>query len=230
MSAPDRKAARRALREKLGARREARLAAGRVRLERTRERQAAAVERIREKRKNRAATGKKRRRPSRLWWVVLALLLLLLLLRPCRCDPPPEVELGEVVPVTVAPAGEGVEPDAPPAPLARTPRRARPGLPAPDPGPPSWVDAFRLQVATRAPRLAECLEGSEAPGRFKWTTSVDPADGTVSEHSLEPVLLSTELSSTERVCVLRVLSNPPYRLKTGTEPATPSRVGLVVEF
>lgn len=230
MSGPDRKAARAALRQRLRETRRAMRVASRERLAQSQQRQAEAAEQIREKRRKHRSKSKKRWRPSRLWWVVLALLVLLLFLRPCRCTPEPEPGSvgGPIVPV--AHDTDIVAVNEPPAPLPRTPRRPRPGLPAPDPGPPSWIDAFRLQVASRAPRLAECLEGSEAPGRFKWTTSVDPADGTVSEHTLEPVLLSGDLSTDERTCVLRVLSNPPYQLHTGTEPSTPSRVGLVVEF
>jgi hypothetical protein len=78
--------------------------------------------------------------------------------------------------------------------------------------------------------VAECFVGAERPGRFKWSTSVEPVKGQVSDHVFEPMLLTADLTRSERDCMVAVLADPPYRLKSGAEPETPSRVGLVIEF
>lgn len=175
-----------------------------------------------------------RRRPERSSrrgrWLLLALLLVLLVALCCgdwRCnEPPPEV--APPVPVEVGP-GEPTEP-APVEPDDRIDRRERPGFKA-EPAPaPRWLDAFRMQVAARSPRLADCFVGAHRPGTLKWTTSVEPGSGLVSDHTLEPMLLGDELSASERACVYGVLEDPPYALPDEPERTTPSRVGLVIEF
>jgi len=87
-----------------------------------------------------------------------------------------------------------------------------------------------MQVAARSPRLAQCFVGAQQPGRLKWSLSVEPHSGRVSDPVIEPMLLTDDLSRKERACVVEVLSDPPYDLQTGDEPSTPSRVGLVIEF
>ena len=59
---------------------------------------------------------------------------------------------------------------------------------------------------------------------------MEPTSGLVSDHTLEPMLLTGALTQPERACVFEVLSDPPYKLETGEERSTPSRVGLVIEF
>ena len=170
----------------------------------------------------------RKRRRRRLWIAILViLLLLLLLLMDCRCAQPP----GEVVQPVVAPVVE--EPVEVPEPIpvyAPIPRIDRPevALKAPDPIP--WLESFHLQVGARSPRLSECFIGAERPGRLKWTASVDPVEGLVTGHTLEPVLLGDELTRQQRGCVEGVLSDPLYTLEVEEARATPSRVGMVIEF
>jgi len=170
------------------------------------------------------------RRNERRGWVLLGLILvLLLLMHPCRCNEEPVHE----PPVCEDECpGSPAEPEpTPPAPLTgRLSRQDRPAFQGAAPDSPSWIDAFRLQVAARGPRLAECFIGADRPGRLKWTSSVEPLSGGVSEHVFEPMLITQELSRTERACIEGVLSSPTYTLEAGSEPSTPSRVGLVIEF
>ena len=78
---------------------------------------------------------------------------------------------------------------------------------------PSWLDEFRLQVAARSPRLAECFSGTDRPGALRWTTAVNEESGAVSDHGLELVGTGADLYGKQRECVLAVLSSPGYRLK-----------------
>ncbi|MEZ4239909.1 MAG: hypothetical protein R3F59_27915 [Myxococcota bacterium] len=164
-------------------------------------------------------------------WLVLAVILAVLLALLCQCreDPPPPEELpGEgVLAVGVpAPPAPPPAPEEPPGAVARKPRPAFEGEP---PARLPWLGAFRMQVAARSPRLAACFVGATAPGRLKWTASVAPATGQVSEHVFESVLGADELTQAQRTCVVDVLSDPTYRL-AADERATPSRVSMVIEF
>jgi hypothetical protein len=181
-----------------------------------RARQAALRARLREKRKPR----------RRWWWLVLLLLILLALLCCCGCPDEPEVPPEELV---FDGKGVVVEVPEPEVPLDRTPRRDRPDFENKPADPLKWIDAFRLQVAARSPRLAECFVGADQPGTLKWTVSVEPGSGKVSDHVLEPTLGSADLTSEQRACVLGVLSDPPYRLEVA-ERSTPSRIGMAIEF
>ena len=188
-------------------------------------------QRLADKRQNlKRSPRAKKNSDWRRWWSLAILLLLLLLgfVRECSCNEPglpedpilgPETpDTGEAPPVRIA------------TPLPDLKRMDRPEYESTAPKSPPWIGAFRMQVAARSPRLAECFVGARQPGRLKWTTSVEPASGLVSEHSLVPMLLSDELSRGEYNCVFEVLSDPPYKLVMGDEKATPSRVGLVIEF
>jgi len=110
------------------------------------------------------------------------------------------------------------------------PRLDRPELAAPTPTEPDWLQAFRLQVAARAPRLAPCFEGASAPGHLRWSAAVEPRRGTVSDHLLEPLLPEDVITTEARDCALAVLSDPPYRLPSEDAPTTPTRVALVLTF
>ncbi|MFT4623606.1 MAG: hypothetical protein ACI8PZ_002262 [Myxococcota bacterium] len=182
---------------------------------------------LRAKRSARGRSTKTERR--RRWWLLLLLLPLLLCLVP-DCDAPVE----EVVELPVDGAASGGATAAPvEVPLAPAPRLdmvPRPAFEAPAPQPLPWIGAFRMQVAARSPRLAECFVGVARPGQIRWTASVEPGSGVSSDHVLEPMLRSAALSRAERTCVLGVLSNPPYRLDHGDERSTPARVGIVLEF
>ena len=73
--------------------------------------------------------------------------------------------------------------------------------------------------------------GADRPGRLKWTAAMAPVDGRVSEHTLEPTVAEEVLTKQQKTCVIGVLSEPPYRLDVGEgKRATPSRVGMVIEF
>ncbi len=176
-----------------------------------------------------------RKRSTRRWRWLLALLilllLLLLLLRNCSCGteasgPPPVDEPASPLPGADEP--EVTPPEAPPN--HRVARRDRPEYALEQPEPLPWITAFRLQVAARSPRLAECFVGAHRPGTLKWTAEVEPIHGRVSDHTLEPTLLSDALTRPQRACALEVLSDPPYTLEAGSPRSTPSRVGIVIEF
>ena len=130
------------------------------------------------------------------------------------------------------PASPSEEPEPEPRALTgKMDRMARPAFQGPPPKTPTWIDAFRMQVAARSPRLARCFEGAERPGQLKWRVAVEPVSGQVSDSELEPMLLSDDLTRIERDCVMSVLSDPPYALKGDEEdPTLPTRVGLVIEF
>lgn len=172
------------------------------------------------------------RRRRRRWWPwLLLLLLLLLLLRLCSCSeaPPPLPE--PVAPAPTGPAGTGeVTPPAPVPQPGRIPRRDRSEYANDAHDQLPWVTAFRMQVAARAPRLAECFVGADNPGALKWTAAVEPVSGRVSDHTLEPAGVSSVLTADQRTCVLGVLSDPPYRLEAGAGRSTPPRVGMTIEF
>lgn len=172
--------------------------------------------------------GKKRKERHRRRLVALLLLILLLALLPdCRCSAP------EPPPRSAAQPTEGAaaEDALPPAMLGGEIRRQdRPEYASVAPAPLPWLDAFRMQVAARSPRLATCFVGVSQPGTLKWTTSVEPVTGQVSEHALEPTLLSEPLARRQKACIIEVLSDPSYQLPANGERSTPSRVGLVLEF
>ena len=165
------------------------------------------------------------REPRRRWLLLLLLLLLLFLL---PCEPPPAPQAAAPCP---APPVAAAAPTTAPAPApAKVAKKKRPRFPSPAPEPLPWLAAFRLQVAARSPRLAECFTGADRPGALKWTTAVEPRDGRVSDHTFEPTLASGDLTSAQRACVVAVLSEPTYRLDAGTAPSTPPRVAMVIEF
>ncbi len=181
-----------------------------------------------ELRRRRAALPRRRRR----WWLLgIALLLLLLLLRDCSCNEP------EVAPLVVesepAEPVQEIEPvvqDAPIVHSGRIARRNRPAYESKVLDPLPWLASFRLQVSARSVRLAECFVGAPRPGTLKWTASVEPAQGRVSDQTIEPTLQSDELTRQQRACVFGVLSEPVYQLESDGERSTPARVGMVIEF
>ncbi len=200
-----------------------------------------AQERARLRAEIRARRPDDERRRRRRIALFIALLLLLLLLLRCDCteDPPPVEVAGPATPGAVIGDAAVVPPPPvePPAraPLARRPKRRlkskdRPKYRNEAPAHQSWLPSFRLQVAARGPRLSRCFEGADQPGAFKWTASVDTARGVVSDHQFEEVLAGVSLSKTLRVCLVAVLSTPPYRLTTREVQESPSRVSIIIEF
>ncbi len=170
----------------------------------------------------------RRRRRRSLTTLMMALLLLLFIDR-CECGPAP----------LPPPAPKPAPPDAGVA-RAAFPRldagfvapshRAKFGLE--EPAPPVWLDEFRLQVAARSTKLADCFRGVNRPGALRWSTGVNVKSGQVSDHALEPVGEAPGLDATRRECLIHALSEPTYRLdpKGIPPPSTPVRVSIVLEF
>jgi hypothetical protein len=101
-------------------------------------------------------------------------------------------------------------------------------------GAPAWLEELRTQVSARSPRLARCFNGADRPGALRWTASLNPASGWVSEHELEPVGQAVDLSKAQRDCLVLGLSSPAYRLATQQAApqaaVLPERISLVIEF
>lgn len=182
----------------------------------------------REKIKAKLAERKRAQRRKRMRWTALILCILLLLISRCTC-------VEEPLPEPPGPAGPAVqvEPEPPREPLPQRPRIdtiERPGFEtAPAPALP-WLDDFRLQVAARSPRLANCFVGAERPGRMRWTAAVDPGGGLVSEQVFEPVSAWDMLTPEQERCIEGVMARPAYSLDAQDGPSTPTRVSLVIEF
>ncbi len=198
-----------------------------------REHKRALKQQLRAKRQALRAAGAAKRRKRRLifWALVALILLILLLLQDCQCNEPlaPEPpEVGEV-----EPHQDSAEPeaDAPRKPATgRLPRVRRPDFDNEPLDPLPWLAEYRLQVAARSSRLAECFVGAPNPGTLEWTASVEPLVGHVSDHVLEPMLQSDALTRHQKFCALDVLSYPPYDLDSDQERSTPARVRMVIEF
>jgi hypothetical protein len=178
-----------------------------------------------------------RRKRLRFWLLLAIALLLLLLLRDCSCqtpEPPPGPPAPGAAPEPEPePEPETDQPETPRArrkATGRLPHLQRPRFENQAMDPLPWLDDYRLQVAARSPRLAECFVGAPNPGTLEWTASVEPSLGRVSDQSLEPTLLSDALTRRQRACALAVLSEPPYQLESQGERATPARVSMVIEF
>jgi hypothetical protein len=179
-----------------------------------------------------AVQREKKRRHTRRAVTIAALLLLAMLVR-CECEPPPPAPPPEPV---VEPAPE-VKPKKPAPPASkpkafsdRMERQRRGRYQNEAQTSPGWLDDFRLQVAARSPRLAQCFSGTERPGALRWTAAVNAASGSVSDHALELVGTGGSLSGKQSDCVQGVLSSPGYRLKPEQKQDLPSRVSIVIEF
>ncbi|HEX5751633.1 MAG TPA: hypothetical protein VFZ09_35755 [Archangium sp.] len=175
----------------------------------------------------------KRRRRIRRAVTIAALLLLAMLVR-CECAPPPPVPPPEPevkpVPAEVTPKKPVPPASKPKASSERMERQRRGRYQNEAQTSPGWLDDFRLQVAARSPRLAQCFSGTERPGALRWTAAVNAASGSVSDHALELVGTGGELSGKQRDCVQGVLSSPGYRLKPEQKQDLPGRVSIVIEF
>lgn len=159
--------------------------------------------------------------------------LMLLFIR-CDCDgdkllPQPAAE----------DAGVTSPPPKPPKPVIKAksapldgklPSQPRPSMAPQGAAGPPWLDEFRVQVAARSPRLAQCFTGTERPGALRWSALVNPQGGAVADQELEPVGVGTDLTQQQRECVATVLAKPPYRLSAPGAEGLPDRVSLVIEF
>ena len=166
--------------------------------------------------------------------VVSAGLLLLFLFVRCDCGEGPLPE-----PAAAVDAGVTEPPPKPKPPQVKVKlppldgklqSQPRPAMQPPNPGGPPWLEEFRIQVAARSPRLAQCFTGTERPGALRWSARVSPQGGTVSDQELEPVGVGIDLSQEQRACVVAVLQKPAYQLRAPGPEGLPDRVSLVIEF
>ncbi len=166
--------------------------------------------------------------------VTAVILIILACLIRCDCGPPPPlpepVKIEQAAPPVVKPRVVVAPP------MKKKPLRAtmdanpRPQINGEARPPPTWIDEFRLEVSARSSRLSLCFTGSERPGALRWTSSVNPESGAVSDHELEPVGGSSEIGRDQRNCLIKALSDPPYKLTHPANEALPNRVSLVIEF
>lgn len=173
---------------------------------------------------------RRRRRARRVLGIALLMVILgLLCSGVLRCDPPPAAPL---VPLPPEDAGtpEETEQGARAPAVPRLSTRPRPAFPAMEPPAVPWLEAFRLQVAARGPRLAACFVGTDHPGTLRWTAAVEPLSGRVSRAEVEPLLDSAALSRAQEGCVLSVLADPPYRLEGERTQGAPTKLSIVLEF
>lgn len=164
--------------------------------------------------------------------LTLAVLVLLLSLLRCECDAPaPAVAVPRSLDAGVRlgpPRAERVS-----TPRVRTERQPRGAFQPGAPSPAGWLEAFRLQVAARAPRLAECFTGADRPGALRWSAALHLGSGAVTDHSFEALGADPAPSRVQGQCLERVLSEPPYALELSDEEddaASAQRVGMVIEF
>ena len=181
-----------------------------------------------EKRASLPGKKKKDNRRRNALLLLLLLLLLLVMIPDCNCAHSPGV-IGPPIP-PAGPAeeeaeGKWVEPPG------RIGRRDRPEYDVAPARQLPWLEAFRMQVAARSPRMAECFVGTDRPGAIRWTTSVVASSGQVSAHELEPMLQGAGISQRQGECLIEALSEPAYQLP-GADPerSVPDRVSLVIEF
>lgn len=164
----------------------------------------------------------------------VAVLSVLALLSRCACatpPPPPEPVVEAPAPTPTPPPKPAPKPKRKPlqGKTEKTDRGAYPGEPRAQA---SWVDDYRLQVAARSSRLSACFTGIDKPGAIRWTASLNPERGTVSDHDLEALAASSPIWKKERECLIQALSNPPYKLPAEAAEAEglPKRMSIVIEF
>ena len=187
----------------------------------------------REKLDRNPAIRKERRRRRIRRAVTLAVLLILASLIRCECGPgkPKGVATLTVLPLLPKPPVAPKAVTRPKAPLhAHVASQARGAYATGASAPPPWLDAFRLQVAARSPRLAKCFTGQDRPGALRWTSSVNPKSGAVSDHELELIGSADELRREQKLCLEGVLNAPRYLFENIPGQALPSRISMVIEF
>jgi hypothetical protein len=174
------------------------------------------------------------RRRRRIAILVALLLALLALLSKCECEgPPPPVPQKGGEPVVADVVKPPPQPKKPvhKAMTAKVASMPRADFDVNAQKPPAWLEELRLQVAARSPRLAQCFANAEVPGALRWTASVNPGTGEVSDSVLEGNTLSVVITGTQRGCLMNVLHAPPFKLTPeGTGDALTKRVSLLVEF
>ncbi|MCP4500573.1 MAG: hypothetical protein GY822_11490 [Deltaproteobacteria bacterium] len=183
-----------------------------------------------------AAQEKRLRRRRRRQLMVLLVILLLLLQR-CDCegvlfpDAPVVVEaMGP--PAELAAPGELKDqpPRKPPYLRGKVKTSKRPSLAVKPPPPPSWLAQFRLQVATRSPRLAACFNGNDQPGAMRWSALVHAKSGRVYEAVVEPAFRGSTLTQKQVDCLVEGLTEKRYHLDEKNPQAAARRISLIFEF
>ncbi len=181
-------------------------------------------------------TARRQRRLRRAVVTVIVLVLLSLIRCDCANAPTaPNSEDAGMPPVAVVtpPPPTKSRPKAPTPPTYRgdvtQPPRAEwntLGRASPD-----WLEAFRLQVAARSPRLAQCFQGTERPGALRWSAAVNPSSGSVADQQFETVGTGADLTADQRQCLTRALANPVYRVDAppAGQPLL-NRFSMVIEF
>ena len=152
------------------------------------------------------------------------------LLNPCAGpapSPPPCQEASDSV-ATEAVVDEAAA-ESPPD-VDRLHRQPRPDFPTPIPDEVQWLSSYQLQVAARSPRIAACFEGTEGPIDLRWTATIDPQTGRVTERELVPTLPARGLTAREKDCTLQALSDPEYSLDFGTAAPESRRISIVLEL
>jgi hypothetical protein len=187
------------------------------------------IERARVASKNPHIQSEKRRRRIQRLLLAILLLLLLLLIR-CDCGSglePGRADAGIDAGLLISiPDASIVKPRRPLSALVKP--MLRPALEAPDPLAPKWLDAFRLQVAARSARLAQCFDGAQRPGAIRWTSSMNSKTGITSDHEFEAVA-DADVNLNNQ-CLIQVLSKPAYGFSGIDITAMPGRVSIVIEF
>ena len=171
-----------------------------------------------------------KRRLRRLGAIIALLLLLWLLPRDCATESIPENSPSPVGAKDAAKTASHHRGDA-----AKTfgacfgSPKNRPKLNVNPPPQPIWLEEFQRQVSARSPLLAKCAEGARAPGLLRWSGSVDPSSGVLSEQAIESVDATQALTETQQECILRALGALPFNFPNpGDRQAR--RIRLLLEY
>jgi len=171
-----------------------------------------------------------KRRLKRLTSITTLLLLLWLLPRDCATESVPPNIPARTLP-KVPPSPQAIiekipqESTAP----ASVPPHSRPHLNVKPPPQPIWLEEFQRQISARSPLLAKCAEGARAPGLLRWSGSVDPSSGVLSEQAIESVNANQALTETQQECILRALGTLPFNFPHPGDGES-RRIRLILEY
>ena len=172
----------------------------------------------------------RRRRLKRLGGITTLLLLLWLLPQDCANEPTPETFPPETIPKTPPPPQAIIaETTQRPALPASVPPKRRPSLNVKPPPQPVWLEEFQRQVSARSPLMAKCAEGARAPGLLRWSGSVNPSSGILSEQVIESINANQALTETQQRCILRALGTLPFKFRDPGDGQS-RRIRLLLEY
>ena len=173
---------------------------------------------------------KRKRRLKRLGGVTTLLLLLWLLAQDCATESIPKTFAPETIPKT-SPSPQAIieKTSQRPAVPASVPPKRRPNLNVKPPPQPVWFEEFQRQVSARSPLMAKCAEGARAPGLLRWSGSVNPSSGIISEQVIESVNANQALTETQQKCILRALGTLPFKLRDPGDGQA-RRIRLILEY